>query len=151
MTVVGNKNSTQENVFAADNLYKKAIFAAISNGTYNGTNYNMNANVFSLLGRSASVLSADACVPVIPSAPSNETIPLPTKATTTGTTTAAVTTTAGSGIDNANSTTTGEATTGTKHTDTAKTTTTGGFNLATSASEKITVSVLFFTLFVLLL
>jgi hypothetical protein len=61
-------SSLDPNVWTPDVVTKKdIIFAAVSNGTFKGKPYNLNGNIFELLGRNQSVLPAGQCVEVLPS------------------------------------------------------------------------------------
>jgi hypothetical protein len=56
------KRSDQVDSFVADAVTKKdIIYAAVQKGTFQGKDYNFNANVFDLLGRDPSKLSSSQC------------------------------------------------------------------------------------------
>ena len=152
VTVVGNQNSAEPNVYVADTLYKKAIiYDSVASGTFNGKNFNMLADTFTLIGRPASKLTADQCVAVAPS-PTTSTVVTtgqPTissttgAAATTGSNTPATTATTGSAPVTTGSTkpaTTGSSpiTTGSAPVTTGSVSTTGSIPATTTGSAPVT-------------
>jgi hypothetical protein len=91
-TVVGAENSGQANVYVADtNFRKPIIFDSVKSGTFNGKNFNMLADTFTLIGRAADKLPADQCVAIAPQ-PTTNTVITTTGPTTSSSTGAPVTT-----------------------------------------------------------
>ena len=85
-------SSLQPNMWIPDKVVKKdLIFNAIKSGKHDGKEYNLNGNVFELLGRNQSKLSAEQCVhettPTFSPYPgtSGTTYPKTTSASTTST------------------------------------------------------------------
>ena len=91
-TDANGKSSLEPNVWTPDTLVKKdIIFDALKSGTFEGKEYNFNGDIFELIGRQQSVLSADQCVQN------------PNPSTSTG----SATTTSGSTSSNTGASTTG--------------------------------------------
>ena len=64
-TIVGSQSSRDAGVYVADTLYQKAIiYDSVKSGTFNGKNFNMEADTWTLIGRPADVLPAAQCTPV---------------------------------------------------------------------------------------
>ena len=136
MTVVGAQNSAQADVYVADTIFKKPIiYDAVKSGTFNGKNFNMLADTYTLIGRAQDKLPTDQCVPTAPQ-PTTSTVVTtgtPTSSSTTGaapSTTGSVPSTTGSVPSTTGSvpSTTGSqpaSTTGTQGTTTGSLGTTG--------------------------
>jgi len=127
-------NSTAANAWMADELEVKLYFYVIANGTYNGVQYNMNADPFSLIGRSPYTLgcSPGICSPYGIDLQSQYTCQIPSSSpTSVSISTTAAVSTAASSVSTA---ATSAATSATSAASTLSTSAASASNSATSSN-----------------